>query len=255
MGLARTPRVAVRRFLRKEVGYACPICGDPLLTYHHIVPWSEEEHFRTADMIALCYRHAREADSGTICRRDLRQLKKTQLSPKTGTIGHKFTIFDWRDFSLFLANRTVLFTNCFIVLRVIDRNVIWFVPSEHGLLFSLAINDEAGKPLLLIEDNDWLINVEDRWDCEVTSNTLSVFSSDRRQYVKFRLSSEQSEIEMDFAMVFNGFICKAGREGLQLGNYVFQNFQFKNMDIACRIWKKEDDTWAYALGGKIPLHQ
>jgi len=61
----RTPPAAVRRELRREVGFGCPIpdCGIPYLTWHHFDPeWRVEEHHRPEGMIALCLTHAGLAD-------------------------------------------------------------------------------------------------------------------------------------------------------------------------------------------------
>ena len=69
--MSRVPPRPLRRELRREVYYSCPFCQNPFLTYHHIIPWCEDQHFRKEDMIALCYNHVRMADSNAISRADL----------------------------------------------------------------------------------------------------------------------------------------------------------------------------------------
>src|SRR5688500_6341627 len=49
----KIPR-GVARQLRQESGFGCARCGHPYLEYHHIVPWSEDQHYRPQDMVALC---------------------------------------------------------------------------------------------------------------------------------------------------------------------------------------------------------
>jgi hypothetical protein len=54
---SRTPPIAVRRKLRQEVGFACPVpdCGSPYLTWHHFdPPWHVTPQHEPAGMIALC---------------------------------------------------------------------------------------------------------------------------------------------------------------------------------------------------------
>ncbi len=61
----RTPPIAVRRQLRREVGFGCslPGCGVPYLTWHHFdPPWRQEHYHRVEGMIALCRDHADKAD-------------------------------------------------------------------------------------------------------------------------------------------------------------------------------------------------
>jgi len=79
----RTPPAEVRRVLRQEVGFCCPIdgCGSPYLSWHHFdPPWREREHHDPAGMIALCLQHHKEADAGTFTEAQLKQLKKTSAS-------------------------------------------------------------------------------------------------------------------------------------------------------------------------------
>lgn len=45
---------SVARALRQEAYFGCAQCGNPIIEYHHIIPWEEEKHFRPEDMIALC---------------------------------------------------------------------------------------------------------------------------------------------------------------------------------------------------------
>jgi hypothetical protein len=43
------------RILRQEVGFGCPICRSPFLTWHHFdPPWHVEQHWRSEGIIALC---------------------------------------------------------------------------------------------------------------------------------------------------------------------------------------------------------
>ena len=44
----------IKRVLRQEAGFGCCICGHPFIQYHHIIPWSEDQHFRPDDMMVLC---------------------------------------------------------------------------------------------------------------------------------------------------------------------------------------------------------
>jgi hypothetical protein len=46
---------AAIKALRREVGFCCPICGSPFLTWHHFdPPWHVEQHWRPEGIIALC---------------------------------------------------------------------------------------------------------------------------------------------------------------------------------------------------------
>src|SRR5579871_2529258 len=82
--LDRDPPPEVKRYLRQEVNFGCPVqgCCDPCLSWHHFdPPWTEEHHHDPKRMIALCLKHHKMADEnrgggGNFFSRDhLRQLK------------------------------------------------------------------------------------------------------------------------------------------------------------------------------------
>src|SRR5690349_17637133 len=80
--LDRTPPAGVRRTLRTEVGFGCPIadCRKPFLTWHHFdPPWRERQHHDPAGMIALCREH-HDAAEKLFSKDELRALKQAGLS-------------------------------------------------------------------------------------------------------------------------------------------------------------------------------
>src|SRR4051794_9583178 len=95
--MTRTPPAEVRRALRKEVGFICPVpnCTNPNLTWHHFAPtWSECKHHDPQGMIALCKDHHGQADEGAFTVPQLRQLKRTGAE-KAGSLPVK-EVFNWR---------------------------------------------------------------------------------------------------------------------------------------------------------------
>ena len=88
MPLSRNPP-AVRRLLRQEVGFGCPVpdCGNPYLTYHHFdPPWHVREHNQPKGMIALCREHHDKAAAWSV--EELREISKA--SPQQKTIEGRF---------------------------------------------------------------------------------------------------------------------------------------------------------------------
>jgi hypothetical protein len=76
--LSRQPPAAVKRQLRQEVGFGCPMpgCGNPFLEYHHFdPPWSQENHYDPDRMIAVYATH--HAKAGALTVDQCRELKQT----------------------------------------------------------------------------------------------------------------------------------------------------------------------------------
>src|SRR5688500_11790795 len=90
--LPRDPKEAVKRRLRSEVGFGCPVpgCRSPYLTYHHFDPeWHIENHHRPEGMIPLCHPHHDKAKAWTP--QQLREMKENALKNADGLVGR----FEW----------------------------------------------------------------------------------------------------------------------------------------------------------------
>src|SRR5687767_11098961 len=90
----RTPPIDVRRALRREVGFGCPVqgCGNPYLSWHHFdPPWSVREHHEIGGMIALCGEHHAKAHAGAFTVDQLRSFKALDANTVRTIEGR----FDW----------------------------------------------------------------------------------------------------------------------------------------------------------------
>ncbi|MGI2155364.1 hypothetical protein ACROAK_21195 [Shewanella oncorhynchi] len=76
---------SVKKVLRSEVGFGCPVkgCGNPYLEYHHFdPPVSVKPHNEPEGMIALCAQHHKKADGGAYTTEQLHELKKDKANAK-----------------------------------------------------------------------------------------------------------------------------------------------------------------------------
>lgn len=100
LDMNRTPPQPIRRALRAEVGFGCPIgeCANPYLEWHHFdPPWREREHHDPAGMVALCAEHHAKADAGAFTPEQLRGYKSSaRRTPVQGR-------FDWMRNKLLAA--------------------------------------------------------------------------------------------------------------------------------------------------------
>ena len=74
----------VARQLRQEAGFGCCKCGVPILQYHHIVEWAEDQHYRSEDMMVLCPLHHDQATKGAMPEAEQRVLKTTPFNIERG---------------------------------------------------------------------------------------------------------------------------------------------------------------------------
>lgn len=169
----RTPPIEVRRQLRKEVGFGCPIpgCGSPYLTWHHFdPPWSEEKHHNPSGMIALCPEHHAKADAGAFTKNQLRYLKQHAYNEE---VKGKF---DWMRNQLLAVIGSNFFYETPIILEYKNQPRIWFNRDEEGyLLLNVKMLSKSHEPRIIIEDNFWLnIGNPEDLECPPSGKLLKV---------------------------------------------------------------------------------
>lgn len=83
LAIKRDPPAEVKRNLREEVGFGCPVpdCREPFLSWHHFdPPWHVRHHHEPQGMIALCIKHHAMADRGMFDKAQLSAFKNAAHS-------------------------------------------------------------------------------------------------------------------------------------------------------------------------------
>lgn len=182
----RTPSLEVRRALRKEVGYGCPVpgCRSPYLTWHHFAPpWREREHHDPAGMIALCGEHHGFADGGVYSTGQLRALKKSSPSPEDVKVH-----LPWAKKNFLVRAGGEYRANSHCVLLLDDTPLIELTRDESGFLcLSFTLESQDGKQRVSVEEN-YLTFSEDRvFDFEISKNAKNVKIWDAKRSIGLEL--------------------------------------------------------------------
>lgn len=152
----RTPPSSIRRLLRSEVNFGCPVpsCGNPYLEYHHFdPPFSVREHHNPEGMIALCTKHHPMADGGRWTKEDLRWMKQNPFLRRDKLTDQSF---GWHRRELLLAVGG-FYVNPSIFLRMNGQPVIWCErDDENRLQLNIDIRDQDNRPTIKMDNNDWL---------------------------------------------------------------------------------------------------
>lgn len=153
--IPRTPPTAVRRALRQEVGFGCPVegCANPYLEYHHFdPPWSVENHHDPTRMIALCATHHAKADAWTVDQ--VRELKAQGILRAKAVQGR----FEWmrEDVLAVIGGNYYYETPNMVVFR--GKPLIWFERDDKNrILLNLDMPTTSGEPRTRLVHNDWII--------------------------------------------------------------------------------------------------
>ena len=155
----------VKRQLRQEAGFGCCRCGHPFIEYHHIVPWSEDQHFRPEDMMVLCGQCHPLCTVDAIPQVDQRALK---ARPKNivDNLVRGMLFVNTRELSVNIAGGKATETPNLLTLSgkpVLSARR----DSEEGrVLISASIYDRDGNSIGRLNDNEWSMIPGAVWDFE-----------------------------------------------------------------------------------------
>lgn len=171
--MTRNPPAYVKRILRDEVGFGCPVhgCGRPYLEWHHFdPPWHEKNHHNPEGMIALCREHHMQADNGAFTKEQLHDLKQSGKDNWRQISGR----FNWMRNRLLAVVGGNFYYETPIVFQFNDKPVIWFERDENNyLLLNLQMLSKCNEPRAYIQNNEWF-NVGNEEDIECPPSAKKV---------------------------------------------------------------------------------
>ena len=161
----RKPPVDVKRQLREEIGFGCPVpeCGSPYLEWHHFdPPWHVENHHNPKGMIALCRTHHIQADQGAFSVDQLHEFKQSGKENWRQVSGK----FNWMRNRLLAVVGGNFYYETPIIFKFKDQPVIWFERDENDyLLLNLHMLSTSNELHCYIKNNEWF-NVGGEEDIE-----------------------------------------------------------------------------------------
>lgn len=180
--LSRDPGARVKRLLRQEVNFGCPVrysdgtgCGSPLLTYHHFdPPWKVMKSDPAAShnpdgIIALCPPHHTQADAGQWTNQQLKDFKRHPFVDDLLRVQ-----WPWTPETLVVRAGQALVVNGGAPLRLDGRPVIAFRAASIDALgtrtieFDSDIRDESGAKWLAIQQSWFDLRLEGTTDVKFT---------------------------------------------------------------------------------------
>lgn len=156
-GPGRDPYRDVKKQLRREVGFGCPVadCGSPYLTWHHFDPtWRMEHHHRPEGMIALCLEHAAQADNGAFTDDQLRELKLGG-SAHSGAVHGRF---EWLRQDVLVRVGGSFYYQTPVIFQLGSVPCIWLSRDDRDhLMINFRMPTTSGRARAAIIDNFWSI--------------------------------------------------------------------------------------------------
>lgn len=207
-----TPK-PVKRTLRQRAGFGCCVCGKPVYQYHHVIPWSVEEHFRPDDMMLLCPEHHDQATKGALTEARQRAWQASPFNRRQGFVSGALMINQ-----TYSAIRTggVLLVGDGSILQIDEVPVLRVGVGDDGeMLLSLLLADETGTILACIEENEWVSGDPSVFDIQSDHQVLTIHSEPRKIALKLRAKGAPLDLRAD--LWWNGYPIRLTSGGLFFG--------------------------------------
>jgi hypothetical protein len=235
MRYRRPPTPAdVERQLRQEAGFGCARCGHPYIEYHHIVPFSEEPHFRPDDMIAVCGNcHAFLETQG----RDRQYAIKHD--PKNQSQGEFRGLLQYDKRDLVFRVGGNWYENTPVILQFFDTPLISCRLQDDQALVSMNVFNSLGRLVLGIEDSEVRFRLGDFWDFECRKNVAIVRSGPRD--VALKLDFSQQDATVEGKLWAGGKLLTFGREQTNIGGLSMTNNRIRNCGTGIQIGHRKNE--------------
>ena len=166
----------IKRILRRESGFGCCICGNPIIQYHHIIPWEKEQHFRDSDMMCLCPNHHDKASKGALTEEEQRKFKAKPFNIQKGWLCGNLEI-----------NKNIPVINvgtCQFVgegdFFIVDKESLLSLNVLDGQLnITIKLYNKKDDLVLYIDNNEWITGDFFPWDIESDYQKIKIRHKNR----------------------------------------------------------------------------
>jgi hypothetical protein len=219
----------VERQLRQEVGFGCARCGHPYLEYHHIIPFSEDEHFRPEDMIAVC-----PNCHGILETQGRDRQYEFKRSPHNHEVGEFRGLLHYDKRDLIFRVGGVWYENVPTILQHGSTPLISCRLAENQALVSINLFNSSGRIVLQVIDNEIAFRVGSFWDFECRRNVAIARSGPREIALKMDFSAPEATI--DGRLWAGGCLVRLDKEHTNLGsNNMLRGGRMSNSPIGIQI--------------------
>ncbi|MCI6732471.1 MAG: HNH endonuclease [Lachnospiraceae bacterium] len=177
--VSREIPASIKRSVRRKSFWGCCKCGNPIIEYHHIIPWSIVHEHTEDNIVALCPRCHHEATCGHLNEQMVRRIKRNPYNKKVRYVQENFLLRDYDRTILKLGG--AYFQNVPHILTYGDFDLISLRKGEDNeALLSAKFYDKRNWLVAEIIDNEWKTYIDtDVWDIQYSPGHLKINQSQR----------------------------------------------------------------------------
>ncbi|MGB9859693.1 MAG: HNH endonuclease [Moorellaceae bacterium] len=157
----------IKRLVRREAGFGCCKCGNPVIEYHHIVPESKDPR----DIMILCPICHHEATVGAMTEEEQRSYKLHPFNIKREYVKGKLKVNQNLPVVVIGSNQFVGEGDFLLV----DKESLLSLEVNSGRLeLSIKLYDHTDQLLAHIKNNEWISGDPMPWDLESSFQWLKI---------------------------------------------------------------------------------
>jgi hypothetical protein len=189
-----------KRIVRKEGFFGCVVCGNPLIEYSHIIPYSKSHDDSPENLVPLCPTHHAEYDNEAISEKRMREFKANPYN-KNRDVGERFYIEGDKPIIEIGSN---IFENTPIPLVIDSKNIVSLYKEENELLLNALFYDMNNNLLASIKDNEWCASSGMVWDIEYHTTAKALIVRTKPKDILLRLKISKGIVHLSGALNYNG---------------------------------------------------
>lgn len=234
----------IKREVRQRCYFGCVHCGNPLIDYHHIIPWSEVRKHEAKNITLLCSQCHRKVTQGhyateQVIEWDKEPHNKNEVYSPAEMLGYRlFKPEDIKKIHVEISNAkfnvqlidTQLQNYIMIPIMIDGEPIVAFTVLDGRLSLYLKLYDENNRVAVKIVNNEVITRL-DFWDITFIGKTLKINRKSHDIFIEIDFNTPYSiHIRKGYLMhnqkgfrVYSDRI-KTLEKNIQLANVTVTNF-------------------------------
>lgn len=163
--------------LARHSNFACSICGNIPIVFHHIEEWSKtssnDEQF-LIPICVVCHQHIHGEGGPMYSKAELYEYKATPERPSVLT--HRLPLKRKTGYSFFIGSNFVADGEKVSLFRFSDEHCLTSIDTSSGnLRLSILAAIQDDEAVYLIKDNELLIDSQEIWDMRYSGTSLKIW--------------------------------------------------------------------------------
>lgn len=227
----------LKRELRQEANFGCVNCGNPIIQYHHITPWSQVKEHTKENLVVLCPTCHHKANCGDMNKEIVLRKKSNPFNKLKVFVKEQFFLTNYDKIKVKLASN--IFINVPKILVIKDEELIRLDKDDFGnALLSAKFYNKEGLLISHIINNEWYAYLnKDLWDIQYSPGILKIHNKLRD--IALELDTKGDVINIKANLYYHCAVIKLDENRMTINkqkcNFTIENTVISDCNIGIHI--------------------